>query len=327
MIVVGSSNTDLVVRCDRLPRPGETILGGDFETYAGGKGANQSVAAARAGAEVHFIGAFGDDEFGRARRADLEREGIDCSGCVVKQGVPSGVALIAVGAHGKKNRTKAENQILVAPGANARLTPADVRRGMPKLRERDVVLCSLEVPLATAEAAIRLGKRQGSFVILNPAPVPTFGLSRKLLRYCNHVTPNESEFEKIIGAKIGTRIAVNRVSRLVKILGPNPLAPDFGIIAPEFIVTRGAQGVDIVEKEYFRSFVSAPKVNAIDSTGAGDCFNGSMAAALARNENTGYEHIPFAVAAAAIKVTRRGAQAAMPYRHEILKMLKRMKTK
>ena len=313
MIVVGSSNTDLVVPCAVLPRPGETVLGQDLLTFAGGKGANQAVAAARAGAEVRFIGAFGDDAFGQARRADLEREGIDCSGCVTKKGVPSGVALIGIGRG--EGGAKAENLIIVAAGANARLTPDDVRRGMPKDLGRevgiasDVVLCSLEIPIPAVLEAMKLAAARSAniSVILNPAPFPSAAVMKKLLQARPHfVTPNETEFEGIAGARVGTSKA-NLVCALYE--------------DSNFLVTRGARGVDAYfDGDYQQGYAVPPKVKAIDTVGAGDCFNGCLAAGLALGRE---DAIQFAVTAAALKVTRQGAQAGMPRLSEILKALRK----
>ena len=348
VIVVGSTNTDLVVHCAKLPRPGETVLGGGLQTFAGGKGANQAVAAARAGAQVHFIGAFGDDAFGRARRADLEREGVDCSGCVVKKGVPSGVALIAIGGHGKG---KAENQILVAPGANARLTAGDVIRGMPKLTSCDVILCSLEVQIDAIKRAFELADNAMAFSLLNPAPFPGDGWPKDWTHCSDCMTPNETEFKQLIGAKVASRAAAKALW--------DPAKPVWGLKknwARDYIVTRGSKGVlmyfatdrimqNLIDRKSTAGIrgdswclgilkVQAPTVMAKDTVGAGDCFNGCLATRIAKARSRDMdrwrfqdteEAIRFAVAAAALKVTRHGAQAGMPYRAEILKMLKRMK--
>ena len=322
VIVVGSSNTDLVVHCAKLPRAGETVLGRDLLTFAGGKGANQAVAAARAGARVHFIGAFGDDAFGRARRADLEREGIDCSGCVIKKGVASGVALIGIGRG--ESGAKAENLILVAAGANARLTPVDVKRGMPKgLNERDVILCSLEVPLPAVEAAVDAGGVLGSHSprkILNPAPFPPEGLPDSLFIFCDIATPNETEFQQMAGVDIA-RVRAAKFGKYGKLEGF------------EILVTRGAKGVSIPMRDFEPDGITfgplrrydfpAPKVKAVDTVGAGDCFNGCLAAHLSMNDADFGDSIRFAVTAAALKVTRQGAQDGMPRRAEILKLLAR----
>jgi ribokinase len=313
--VVGSSNTDLVVNCAVLPRPGETVLGNDLLTFAGGKGANQAVAAARAGADVRFIGAFGDDAFGAARRADLEREGIDCSGCVTKKGVASGVALIGIG-KGEGN-ARAENLIIVAGGANSRLTPADVRRGMPRDLGRshsgrpDVVLCSLEVPIDAVIEAMTLAEQRGAgvVVILNPAPFPDAAGLKKLLRHAHYVTPNETEFEGIVGAKIGSPSAARKCARIAR---------------AHFLVTRGPRGVDAyIAGRYHGPYAAAPKVTAIDTVGAGDCFNGCLAAALTTENGECLNAVRFAVTAAALKVTRQGAQAGMPRLQEIRARLRK----
>jgi len=318
VVVIGASNTDLVVHVPRLPQAGESVLGGDLLTFAGGKGANQAVAAARAGAKAYFIGAFGDDAFGRARRADLEKEGVDCSGCVVKKGVPSGVALIAIGEG--KGKAKAENLIFVAPGANRSLRPEDVSKAMPKnLSIDDVVLCSLEVPLPAVMQALHMANSVAATVILNPAPFPPEGLPDELLKRCNMVVPNEVETEALFHAPPRTPEARARMLEFIQRL------------CHHIILTRGAKGAVY----YYQSGISklgaktipAPQVKPLDTVGAGDCFNGCLAAHLADNwfgiEGAIEGAIRFAVAAAALKVTRHGAQAGMPHRAEILGMARR----
>ena len=312
VIVVGSSNTDLVVRCNRLPRVGETALGGDLLTFAGGKGANQAVAAARAGAQVLFVGAFGDDAFGQARRKDLERENVDCTGCVTKKGVPSGVALIALGNSTGKG-SSAENLIVVAPGANARLTPNDVVRAMPRnLDDQDIILCSLEVPLNCVEMAAQVPCRRKKGrgrprIILNPAPFPASGLPAELLARCHFMTPNKTEYEQLL-SNAGKRKKEKETD------------PD-----PYFLVTLGVRGAMQVRSNERRKMFPAPKVRAVDTVGAGDCFNGCLAAALSEEEENeqGLEKaIRFAIVGASLKVTRYGAQAGMPHRREIRHSMK-----
>lgn len=309
VIVVGSSNTDLVVRVARFAAPGETVLGGDLDTFAGGKGANQAVAAARAGARVVFLGAFGVDEQSRARRRELEAEGIDCSRAVTAR-VAGGVAMIAVRSSG---RGRAENAIVVSPGANARLTARDVRRNLPELRPRDVLLCSLEVPLAAVVEAMRCGRRAGARIVLNPAPFPARGLPRSALALATCITPNQVEFENLVGVAPGSALSARRLTDL---LSPGPI----------FVVTRGASGVDLIEGGRYRPrAVRPPKVRAVDTVGAGDCFNGAFAAALAEAPADLLAAVRFAVAASALSVTRRGAQASMPTRGAIRRALPRVR--
>jgi ribokinase len=296
VIVVGSSNTDLVVRVAKLPGPGETVLGGEFDVFAGGKGANQAVAAARAGARVVFMGAFGSDPQSAARRHDLEVEGVDCSRAVTKRHVAGGVAMIAVRSGG---RGRAENSIVVSPGANALLTANDVRRNIPELGPRDVVLCSLEVPLAPIVDAMRAGRRAGATVVLNPAPLTRLG--RDVLALASFVTPNQIEFE----ALVGSRRAARDPRRL---LG----------IGPVLLVTRGSLGVQVLQNGLDPWVIGPPRVRAVDTVGAGDCFNGAFAAALARNPGDVASALRFAVAASALSVTRPGAQRSMPSRRHIL---------
>ncbi len=341
VIVVGSSNTDLVVHCPALPLPGETVLGGDLLTFAGGKGANQAVAAARGGARVHFIGAFGSDDFGGSRKYDLEKEGIDCSGCAYKKKSPSGVALIAIGRGGQKS-SKAENQILVAPGANAKLTTADVRRGMPKnLTPQDVVLGSLEVPLPAIKEAFQLAHRKGAVTLLNPAPFPPSGLPTSLLKLCRIFTPNELEFKTLLGSQARRSIPKSRLEAVLRSLADSPEHPAYCLI------TQGSKGATCHHlgssdatsatnpvgkrrsgRRLYTKHVAAPRVRAIDTVGAGDCFSGCLAAAIARNPN-GLQDleqaIRYAISGAALNVTRAGAQAGMPTRAEILRHMAAIK--
>jgi ribokinase len=296
------------VHCGTLPFPGETVVGGDLLTFAGGKGANQAVAAARAGAKALFIGAFGDDAFGQARRAELEKEGVDCSGCVVKKGVPSGVALIAIG-EGKR-KEKAENLIVVAPGANARLTAQDVRRAMPKLTNEDVVLCCLEVPFAAVREAFAAARKAGALAILNPAPLPASGVPKSLLEAATVVTPNESEARGLLGGALGSAAVQARMLKLM----------NAGCV--HVVVTRGASGVGYYH-ESCTTNIPAPRVKPVDTVGAGDCFNGCLAAYLVQHPYEIEDAIRYAVTAAAIKVTRHGAQAGMPYGKEIRRMMAR----
>jgi len=301
VFVVGSSNTDLVVEVPHIPAPGETVLGGALHTFAGGKGANQAVAAARAGASVRFVGAFGADDHGRQRQRDLEREGIDCSGSSRRRAQASGVALIA--------RAPKDNAILVAPGANASVSPRDVRRGLAALTAKDVLLCSLEVPLDAVIEAAGIAAARGALVILNPAPMPASGLPDELLSCVDLLTPNERELAALIGTG-SSRAALRAVSSL----GPHLT----------IAVTRGARGVDLFEGGvHQRGAVVPPRVEVVDTVGAGDCFSGALAAALARRRSDLRAALRFAVAASALSVTRPGAQAAMPYRREILALTSR----
>lgn len=303
VFVVGSSNTDLVVDVPRVPLAGETVLGGALATFAGGKGANQAVAAARAGASTSFIGAFGHDASGRERRAALARERVDCSGCVQLRGLASGVALIA--------RAPADNAIVVAPGANAALSARHVRRGLASLAERDVLLCSLEVPLDAVVAAAEVASGRGALVILNPAPLPPAGLPDELLSCVDLVTPNEHELAALSGRKPGRESAAHLAR-----LGPHLT----------FVITRGARGIDLFHGGvYTPRAVVPPRVKVVDTVGAGDCFSGALAAALARRRADLEGALRFAVAASALSVTRAGAQAAMPARRAILGLLGSMR--
>jgi ribokinase len=299
ILVVGSSNTDMIIKMARIPRPGETIIGGEFTSAAGGKGANQAVGAARAGGAVTLIARIGQDMFGDKAVAGFIADGINVDYVVRDRTSPSGVALIFVGQNG-------ENSIAVASGANARLTPADVRKAKGAFRDVSVLLLQLETPLDTVQAAAELAAAAGVRVILNPAPARP--LPDKLLRRLYLLTPNESEAELL------TRVAVDNVDGAAK-------AAD-ALLArgvQNVIITMGARGAWVAGAG-IRQMIPAFKVKAVDTTAAGDVFNGALALALAEGKPL-LEAARFASAAAAISVTRMGAQTSAPTRKEIERLL------
>jgi len=299
ILVIGSSNTDMIVRTRRLPRPGETLLGGEFLTAAGGKGANQAVAAARAGGTVTYVARIGSDMLGDQALAGWEKEGIDTTYVTRDKTVPSGVALVLVAADG-------ENSISVAGGANAKLTPALVRRAAPAIRAADTVLMQFETPLESVQAAAEIAAKAGVRVIVNPAPArkPT----ADLLRLVDVLTPNETEAELLTGIRIRTpRDAAKAAAALLE-AGPRHV-----------IVTLGSRGALVVERAAGAILVPAFEVDPVDTTAAGDTFNGALAVALGEGRSL-VEAARFAAAAAAISITRLGAQPSAPNRGEIEKL-------
>jgi ribokinase len=296
IVVLGSSNTDLIVRLPSLPRPGETVLGGALLTAAGGKGANQAVAAARAGGAVTFIARVGRDAFGTQARRDLETEDIDVRFVRADARQPSGVALICVSAKG-------ENSIAVASGANAKLSAKDVLRARAAIRAAAVLVVQLEVPITAVAAGVQLAADSGVPVILNPAPARR--LERSLLRRVSILTPNEQEAAALTGAR-----DPGRAARAL-------LAAGVGTV----IVTLGARGALLVTPEYER-LIPGFRVRAIDTTAAGDVFNGALAAALAEGQSLPVG-VRFANAAAALSVAKLGAQLSAPKRPAIERLLAR----
>lgn len=289
VVVVGSYNTDLVARTERMPVPGETVLASDFQAGPGGKGANQAVAAARLGARTDFIGCVGADPFGRQALQTLQQEHVGTDYCRQEEGALTGCALILVDARG-------ENTIVVARGANGRLGPADIDRAQPLLAESQVMLIQLEIPLQTVVHAVYRGREAGLKVLLNPAPAAL--LPPELIAAVDVITPNETEAKLLTGTG-----EPEEAARRLRTAG-----------ARAAVITLGARGC------YYHDgtgsgYVPAPVVAAVDTTGAGDAFNGALAVAL------GEGHIlsaacRFACRAAALQVTRPGAAAAMPRRHE-----------
>jgi len=291
IVVVGSSNTDLVVACARLPEPGETVLGGEFVRAAGGKGANQAVAAARAGARVTFVGARGTDDFRSAAERGLAKENIDVRSFLVKKKRPSGIALILIGG---KDR---QNVIAVARSANDDLAARDVRRALARSKTVGCILCQLEVPLATVTAAAKIAERRGAPFVLNPAPARA--LPRSLLKLVHTLTPNEHEARILTGSKDPRKAA-----SLLQKMG-----------CENVVVTLGSRGALVATPQEV-AIVRAPKVRAVDTVGAGDCFSAWLAVGIAEGL-TLHDAAARAVRAASLAVTRRGAQAAMPYRREV----------
>ena len=292
IVVLGSVNADLALRCERLPRPGETVHGEDFQTVPGGKGANQAVAAARLGGRVEFVGCVGDDAFGAEARTTLEREGIGTAGLRTQAGVPTGVAMILVERSG-------QNSIALAAGANAMLDVAQVDGSAAAIACASLLVCQLESPLGAVQHAIGIARRHGVPVLLNPAPARP--LAPALLGEVDILVPNESEAALLIGAS-GTLDPVRAASALR------------GQSTATVIVTLGGEGVCIADERGTRRW-PAPRVQAVDTTGAGDTFIGAFA--VARQEGLGTdEAVRFAQRAAALSVMRAGAMASMPTRAE-----------
>lgn len=295
ILVVGSSNTDMVIKAAHLPRPGETILGGTFFMNPGGKGANQAVAIARLGGPVTFICKTGSDIFGHQSQQLFEEEGINTSYIFSDSEHPSGVALITVD-------ETAENCIVVASGANANLMPSDLARAEEAIEQADLVLMQLEIPMETVCYVADLAWEKGKKVILNPAPAHP--LSAELLRRLYLITPNETEAEMISGVKITDDSSACEAARVLSGMG-----------VQNVIITLGSKGA-LIYCDGKSEIVPAWKVEAVDTTAAGDVFNGALTVALSEGRDL-KEAARFACKASAISVTRVGAQSSAPYRNEV----------
>ena len=295
ILVVGSTNTDMVIKARHLPRPGETILGGTFLMNPGGKGANQAVAVVRLGGQVTFVCKTGSDIFGHQSQQLFEEEGINTSYIFTDSEHPSGVALITVDDH-------AENCIVVASGANAHLTPSDLQKAEEAIEQADLILMQLEIPMETVEYVAGVGHRLGKKVILNPAPAHP--LSPELLKHLYMFTPNETEAEMISGVKITDEASAIEAARVLSEMGIQIV-----------IITLGSKGA-LAYCDGKADFVPALKVEAVDTTAAGDVFNGALTVALSEGRSL-TEAVRFACKASAISVTRVGAQSSAPYRNEV----------
>lgn len=289
----------MIVRVARLPRAGETILGGEFMTAAGGKGANQAVAAARLGGRVSFVARVGRDTFGKSTVTALKRDGIDTRGVIRDAVQPSGVALIFVAVHG-------ENSIAVASGANAALSARDIRAARSLFRGARIMLAQLETPLETVRAAIDEAHRAGARVILNPAPAQA--LTAEILKKIAVLTPNETEAELLTGAPVNDVRSAIAAARKLRRRGVETV-----------IITLGKRGA-LVATADGEVLVKGFPVRPIDTTAAGDVFNGALAVALAEDRAL-LEAVRFANAAAAISVTKQGAQPSAPKRAAVHQLL------
>ena len=293
--VVGSLNMDLVVRVPRMPVPGETLIGHDFHVIPGGKGANQAVAAARLGAQVTMIGRVGDDDFGRAQQRNLAQEGIDVTHVSVDPEEATGIALITLDAAG-------QNSIILAPGANMRLTVAHVEAAAQTIADAEILICQLESPLEVVTRAIELARAQGVRVILNPAPARP--LDTDLLHLVDYLIPNESETTLLTGIQVTDLSSAEKAAANLRERGVSTV-----------ILTLGEQGALLANA---RGMIHVPgySVEVVDTTAAGDAFVGGFAVALAEGQPLP-EAVRFANAAGALAVTRLGAQPSLPTRREI----------
>ncbi|AYG08901.1 ribokinase [Pseudomonas fluorescens] len=295
VVVVGSLNMDLVTRASRLPRGGETLVGQSFATVPGGKGANQAVAAARLGAEVAMIGCIGSDAYGAQLRDALLVEGIDCQAVSEVPG-SSGVALIVVD-------DSSQNAIVIVAGSNGQLTPASLLAFDAVLQAAEVIVCQLEVPMDTVGYALKRGRELGKTVILNPAPA-SGPLPADWYACIDYLIPNESEASALSGVPVDSLDSA-------KVAATHLLKAGAGKV----IVTLGSQGALFADGQGFEHLL-APKVQAVDTTAAGDTFVGGFAAALASGQSEA-EAIRFGQVAAALSVTRAGAQPSIPTLHDV----------
>ena len=296
ILVVGSFNMDLVLEVPRFPRPGEAILGRNFRRACGGKGANQACAIARLGAPVAIIGAVGQDAFGDEMRANLAAAGVDITAVARREDVASGTAMIVLDATG-------QNQIVVANGANDTLLPADIERYADPIRHSRALVIQLETPMSGVETACRLAHEAGVPVLLNPAPFAP--VTPALLRCCRFIIPNEGEATQLTGIDVRDPASAAAAARQLRATAPQA----------EVLITLGANGV-WVDGHNFTGHVPGVPVTAVDTVGAGDTFIGAFITRWLEGAAV-TEAARFGCAAAAIAVTRKGAQTSLPTRAEV----------
>jgi ribokinase len=301
--VIGSLNCDFVMRASRRPQKGETVIGTSFNTFVGGKGNNQALACARAGAQVSMIGRIGADPFGRLIAEKLAESGVDCAYLFSDPSVGTGVADILIDADG-------DNSICVAPQANARLSPGDIEAAAPAIARAGVVLLQLEIPHATVAAAARLAKASGATVVLNPAPVPPEGvLPADLLSHTDILVPNQIEAEMLTGMPVKDLAGAVAAARRLQELGPRHV-----------IVTLGALGALLLDDAGRAVTIPAFEVAVEDTTAAGDAFCGALVAALASGEALS-DALVWGAAGGALACTRLGAEPSLPMREELTRLV------
>jgi ribokinase len=304
IVVVGSVNLDLVCTGKRIPAPGETVTGNKFQTFFGGKGANQAVAVGRLGYSVSMIAKVGDDEFGNQLRKGLRTAAVNIRHVTTAEGTASGVALISVDARG-------QNSIMVIPGANGKLLPEDVESTLPILRAAGMILTQLEIPMETVEYLCEISRRNGVPLMLDPAPARN--LPRKILKQVSYLTPNETEMCTLCGIP-SPDLNEGIIAESAKNLRSKGAA--------NVIIKLGARGAYLDAADKQRKLIPSFKVPVVDSTAAGDAFNAGLAVALLRG-NSLPDAVRYAAAVGAVSVTRAGAQPAMPTATEVDKLLAR----
>lgn len=295
IVVVGSTNIDMVIKTSHIPVPGETVMSGLFFMNPGGKGANQAVAVARLGGNTSFITKVGNDIFGEQCTQLFNKEGINTRHLLSDKALPSGVAMIIVDQQG-------ENSIVVASGANANLFPSDLENAMDELAEAGILLMQLEIPMETVNFVAEYAASKNTMVILDPAPANE--LSSELLNFIDIITPNQIEAERLSGIKVSDKESAAKAARIIYEKG-----------VKNVIITMGNLGA-LVYQEGDMYEILAPSVEAIDTTAAGDIFNGALAVALSEGR-TLVNAVEFACMVAAVSVTKMGAQSSIPFRTEL----------
>ncbi|MFX1274783.1 MAG: ribokinase [Promethearchaeota archaeon] len=303
VLIIGSSNMDLNIYLDRFPEKGETVTGGKFEQFLGGKGANQAVASVRSGAETKFIGRIGNDIFGDQMIKQLSKEGIDTTRIVRDQIESSGIAFILIDKYG-------ENMISVAPGANVKLSSDDIIKNEELIRNAKVIVVQMEISINIIEEIYRIASQGNCIKILNPAPLKM--IPKPLFKNIDIIIPNEGELNRLNFLLNCKEVEFSGTEKLIQ-LSKN--IANFGV---KFVITTlGSKGCYVYDSEKTESIlIPAYKVQAVDTVGAGDCFNGVLASKLSKEINI-IKAVKYAMAAASIAVTRKGAQKSMPYQDEI----------
>lgn len=303
VLVIGSSNTDLTIKSEKLPKPAQTVLGKEFFIASGGKGANQAVAAARAGADVTFIAKIGDDIFGNNNIMTYKKDGINTNQIIVDKGNHSGIALIMVDNEG-------ENLISVASNSNFNFKPDEIEKKKDVIKNADIILLQNEIPPGTNEKIISLTHELNIPVLLNPAPGPENPIDSELIKKIDYLTPNRNELELVSGEIISNDLDIEKIGKNLVRKGLKNL-----------IITLGSKGSMMIDSNQ-ADYIPAYKVKAIDTVAAGDCFNGYLGTMIASGKNI-LESIKIASAAAAISVTRRGAQPSIPKINEVLEFIQK----
>lgn len=298
--IFGSLNMDLVVQASRLPKPGETLSGSKFETIPGGKGANQAVAAARLGSQTHLFGRVGSDGFGQQLLSSLQAQGVECEGVAIDDSTHTGIATITVASTG-------ENQIVLAAGANAQLGQADIDRLKHKLPGISALLLQLEIPIEVAIAAAKAAQEAGVIVILDPAPAPV-QFPPAFYTLVDILTPNQTEAEQLLGRTIQTIDDAIQAAQQFRQKG-----------VQRVVLTLGEQGIVVLDEQGVTHWPAYP-TSAIDTTAAGDGFNGAMAAALDQHQPW-TTSLQWGLAAGALTVSRSGAQPSLPSQADLLRFL------